>query len=340
MIRSAVIGYGYIGKRHAQILNNNNNVELVAVIDIDESALKKAKHTFPEVNVYKNLIHAIHEENIDVIHICTPNGLHYEHTKIALLNNINVICEKPVSLYYEQILELIDIAKTRNLYFESVLQNRLSPTSQFLKHLIETDLLEPFYVKVNCFWNRDENYYKNGDWRGTQHLDGGVLYTQFSHFIDILIWLFGEITPTNINLWNLNHHYLGEDWYDSGEIIFKSLNNNIVGSLSFSTSCYKKNLESSITILGNKGTIKVGGQYMERIEHLQAEHTNGTPNLPTPKANSYPNWQGSANNHAEFIQNYYEKIIRQIPPNYNDIKSASLGIKFIQEVYSKIPLKK
>ena len=150
-----------------------------------------------------------------------------------------------------------------------------------------------------------------------------------------MIWLFGEIEPTHISLWNLNHKYLGEHWNDSGEIIFRTIEGNIVGSLSFSTSCYKKNLESSITILGHKGTIKVGGQYMERIEHYKSAYKNGVPKLAVPEANSYPKWQGSANNHAEFIQYYYDKILRNEPPIYDNIRSASLGIKFIQKVYSK-----
>ena len=336
MIKSAIVGYGYIGKRHAEILHHHKNTQLAVIVDVDEAKLQEVKEKYPTVKTYSSLEEALANEHIDVLHICTPNGLHYEHSKIALQNNINVLCEKPVSLYYEQIEELISLAKSNNIYFESVLQNRLSPTSQYLKHIIRENKLNPFYVKVDCFWNRDRNYYSNGSWRGTLNLDGGVLYTQFSHFVDIIVWLFGEIVPINVNLWNFNHKYLGENWYDSGNVVFTTVENNITGVISFSTSCYKKNLESAITILGDKGTIKIGGQYMEKLKHLLVEHQNGTPNLNAPKQNSYPNWQGSANNHKEFIELFYDRIINNEVPNYENIENASLGIKFIETVYKGI----
>ncbi len=331
-MKVAVIGFGYIGRKHADIISNIEGLELTAVVDVDYSKLEKARRLY-ETEVYTSISELLDNEDIDTMHICTPNGLHYIQVKEALLNKVNVLCEKPMSLSYEHTRELIELAQKNGLYFESVLQNRLSPTAQLLKRLIEENEIKPFYVKTDCFWNRDRNYYASNPWRGTFDLDGGVLYTQFSHFIDILVWLFGELKPTQVNLWNFNHKYLGENWWDSGNILFET-EKQIQGNFNFSTSCYKQNLESSITIIGHKGTIKVGGQYMEKLLHYNVNGNSVKPKLAKPQVNQYPQWQGSANNHEEFIRLFYQKIFEQEPPSYENIENASLGIKFIETVYS------
>ncbi len=333
-MKVAVIGFGYIGRKHADIISNIEGLELTAVVDIDYSKLEKARRLY-ETEVYTSISEMLDNEHIDAMHICTPNGLHYIQVKEALLNKVNVLCEKPVSLSYKHTRELIEIAKKYELYFESVLQNRLSPTAQLLKELIDKNEIKTFYVKTDCFWNRDKNYYASNPWRGTFDMDGGVLYTQFSHFIDILVWLFGELTPLQANLWNFNHQYLGKNWWDSGNVLFEAHNGAIHGNFNFSTSCYKQNLESSITLLGHKGTIKVGGQYMEKLLHYNVNGSNTKPKLPKPPANQYPQWQGSANNHEEFIRLFYQKIFENRKPSYENIKNASLGIKFIEQVYSR-----
>jgi predicted dehydrogenase len=159
-----------------------------------------------------------------------------------------------------------------------VMQNRYSPPSQWLKQVImENRLGKIFMVQVNCYWNRDDRYYqpgtkdRKGFWKGTKKLDGGPLFTQFSHFIDMMYWLFGDITDISARFENNNHRNSTEFNDDSGFVSFRFLNGGI-GCFNYSISVWDKNLESSMTIIGEKGSIKVGGQYMEKVEYCHIDN--------------------------------------------------------------------
>jgi predicted dehydrogenase len=119
-------------------------------------------------------------------------------------------------------------------------------------------------VQLNCYWNRDERYYKEGGWKGTQDLDGGTLFTQFSHFIDIMYWLFGDIDNIQGKFADFNHKDY-TDFEDSGFVSFDFINGGM-GSINYSTAVVEQNLESSMTIIGSKGSVKIGGQYMNEVE--------------------------------------------------------------------------
>ncbi len=263
-IRFAVVGYGHIGKRHGVMISNNPECELVAVCDNNPAEKEKLKEKgIPFYCSMEEMLNA--GLTIDVLCVASPNGLHEEQAIQGLRAGLHVVIEKPMALTRAGCEKIIFEALHQHRQVFCVMQNRFSPPSLWLKEIIEKKLLGDIYmVQVNCYWNRDERYYKSGNWHGTRKLDGGTLFTQFSHFIDIMFWLFGDIKNIEGKITNFNHEKITE-FEDSGFIHFDFINGGM-GSLNFSTSVWNQNLESSITIIAEKGTVKVGGQYMNEVE--------------------------------------------------------------------------
>ena len=218
-IKFAVVGYGHIGKRHSEMIMRNAESELVAIVDIkNENELGVLPQGIP---FYKSIEQLLSSKNeIDVVNICTPNGLHAEHAIKSLNSFKNVVLEKPVSLNKSDAERIIFKALQVNKQVFSVMQNRYSPPSVWIKELVTSGKLgKIFMVQLNCYWNRDNRYYKAGSWHGNLILDGGTLFTQFSHFIDILYWLFGDIENIKSRIRDFNHQDL-TDFEDSGFINF------------------------------------------------------------------------------------------------------------------------
>ncbi|MBQ5523896.1 MAG: Gfo/Idh/MocA family oxidoreductase, partial [Paludibacteraceae bacterium] len=191
MIRFAVVGLGHIGKRHAEMIRRNPNAELVAVCDV----LPKEKID-PEIkeDYYNNYDELLKREDIDVVNICNLNGYHAEYAIKALEARKHVVLEKPIALTKADAEKIVfkSLEMSRSVF--CVMQNRYSPPMVWLKELIENKTLgDIYFVKVDAFWNRDGKYYQKGSWHGTNALDGGTLFTQFSHYVDMLYWLFGDI---------------------------------------------------------------------------------------------------------------------------------------------------
>mgnify|MGYP001792021342 CR=1 FL=1 len=214
-IKFAVIGCGHIGKRHAAMISNNPDCELIALVDSkDASALAINEYKVPFFSSIDELLKS--GLSFDVLCVATPNGLHEEHVLAGLQKGKHVVIEKPMALTKAGCERIIYESMQQHKQVFCVMQNRYSPPSVWLKEIIEKKLLGDIYmVQVNCYWNRDERYYIKGNWHGTKELDGGVLFTQFSHFIDILFWLFGDIEDISSRITNFNHRHLTE-FDDSG----------------------------------------------------------------------------------------------------------------------------
>jgi predicted dehydrogenase len=161
-------------------------------------------------------------------------------------------------------------------------------------------------VKLDCFWNRDSRYYKKDGWHGDACLDGGTLFTQFSHFIDIMYWLFGDITNIRGNFADFNHKDL-TDFEDTGFVIFDFIKGGL-GSLNYSTAVWDTNLESSITIIGSKGTVKVAGQYMNEVVYCHVDGYEMPELAPSNPPNDYGLYKGSAQNHHYVIENVVDAL--------------------------------
>jgi len=213
-----------------------------------------------------------------------------------------------------------------------VKQNRYSPPSKWLKEVVTNCTVGDIYmVQVNCYWNRDDRYYKKGGWKGSKNLDGGVLYTQFSHFIDIMFWVFGDVKNIKTNLQNFNHEDSTE-FVDSGNSIFEFINGGL-GCINFSTSVWDTNMESSMTVVGSKGSFKIGGQYMNEIEYCHIQDYNMPVLPPTNPPNDYGPFKGSAANHHYVIEN----VVNTLKGNDSITANALEGLKvvdIIERIYA------
>ena len=269
-IRFAVVGCGHIGKRHAEMIDRNSNAELVALVDVrPKDSLKIDQYNIPFFNSLNDFLNS--DVETDVVTIATPNGLHASQAIQALEAKNNVVIEKPLALSKADAEAVIFKALNMSKQIFAVMQNRYSPPSVWIKDLIDTKTLGTIYsVHVNSFWNRDERYYTADSWHGNKELDGGTLFTQFSHFIDIMYWLFGDITNIKSVMKDFNHQKM-TDFEDAGIVNFEFVNGGI-GNFNFSTSVWNKNLESSMTIIAEKGTVKIGGQYMNEVEYCHIEN--------------------------------------------------------------------
>lgn len=214
-----------------------------------------------------------------------------------------------------------------------VMQNRFNPPVVELKKIIEQNLLGNISnVHLSCYWNRNNEYYTNSEWKGTKELDGGVLYTQFSHFIDILIWMFGEVEDLNAMVGNFNHKEV-ITIEDSG-IINLRFKNKILCTINYSINAFKKNYEGSLTVIGEKGIVKVGGQYLNKMECCEIE--NYIPKLiPEGKSeNDYGEYQGSMSNHDKVYQNVVNVFASQEKIATTGTEGMST-VSLIEEIYRK-----
>ncbi|MBP9160591.1 MAG: Gfo/Idh/MocA family oxidoreductase, partial [Flavobacteriales bacterium] len=213
------------------------------------------------------------------------------------------------------------------------MQNRYSPPSHWLKEMVEEKRLgDIFLVQLNCYWNRDARYYKADGWKGSADLDGGTLFTQFSHFVDIMYWLFGDITDIQGRFADFNHKDL-TDFEDSGLVNFRFLKGGM-GCLNYSTSVWDKNLESSITVIGSKGSVKVGGQYMDQVEHCHVQDYEMPVLEPTNPANDYGAYKGSASNHHYIIENVVDTLKGRQTMTTNALEGMKV-IDIIERIYQK-----
>lgn len=330
MIKFAVVGQGHIGKRHAEMIRRNPDAELVAVCDI----LPKEQLGLENVEVpFFSSIDDLLNSNIaiDVVNICTPNGFHAEYALKALEKKHNVVLEKPIALTKNDAEQVVFKSLQVSRHVFCVMQNRYSPPSVWLKQIVSESRLGKIYmVQLNCYWNRDDRYYKQGNWHGTADLDGGTLFTQFSHFIDIMYWLFGDITNIQGNFHDFSHQNL-TDFEDSGVVTFDFVNGGM-GSLNYSTSVWDTNLESSIIIIGEKGTVKVAGQYMNEVEYCHIKDYEMPTLAPSNPPNDYGAYKGSAQNHHYVIQNVVEKLQESGTITTNVLEGMKV-IDIIERIY-------
>ena len=331
-IRFAVVGQGHIGKRHAEMIERNSDSELVAVCDIRTAEeCKVSGNNYPFYSSIDELLKK--EINLDVLNICTPNGLHAEMALKALDNGLHVVVEKPMALTKADAEKIVfkSLEMHKNVF--CVMQNRYSPPSVWLKNVMDQNLLgRLFQVQINCYWNRDERYYTRKNWHGDARLDGGTLFTQFSHFIDIMYWLFGDIKNISGQFRDFTHQEL-TDFEDTGLVNFEFVNGGI-GTLNYSTAIFQENLESSMIIVGEKGTIKVAGQYMNEVVYCNIDNYTMPELEASAPPNDYGLYKGSAQNHHFVIQNVVESLNGKSPISTNALEGLKV-VDIIDRIYAQ-----
>jgi UDP-N-acetyl-2-amino-2-deoxyglucuronate dehydrogenase len=328
-VRFAVLGCGYIGKRHAQMILGNENTELTVMADLRERENISGMNHYNDVPFCRSLDDMLERygNEIDVVTIATPNGLHAQHSLKCLAAAKHIVVEKPLALRKSDAERVLYKALYMNKHVFSIMQNRYSPPSVWLKELITKGVLGNIYmVQINCFWNRDERYYVPGSWHGTKSLDGGTLFTQFSHFIDIMYWLFGDITNIRSKFSNNNHSHLTQ-FEDSGFVNFE-FETGGMGCIHFTTSVWDKNLESSLTIIAENGSVKVGGQYMNEVEHCNIKNYKMPDLAQTNPPNDYGAYKGSAANH----HHVFENVVNVLRGNEAITTNALEGLKVVEMI--------
>lgn len=330
-IKFAVIGCGHIGKRHAEMISRNEECELVALVDVkDKSLLGIDKYNVPFFSSVEDLLAA--QLEIDVVNIASPNGFHAEQAMACLDARKHVVIEKPIALSKQDAERVIFKALHVHRHVFAVMQNRYSPPSQWIKGLVESGQLgKIFMVQLNCYWNRDDRYYKPDSWHGNKQLDGGTLYTQFSHFIDILYWLFGDIENIQSRLRDFNHAAL-TDFEDSGFVSFDFVNGGM-GCINYSTSVWNQNMESSMTIVAENGSVKIGGQYMNEVEYCHIKDYTMPELAPTNPGNDYGAYKGSAQNHNYVIANVVDVLKGRDSITTNALEGLKV-VDIIERIYN------
>ena len=332
-IRFAVVGCGHIGKRHAEMITRDAGAELVALCDVRPR--EELGIGIYEVPFFSNLEELLRSDiPIDVVNICVPNGLHAPLAIQAIETGCNVVIEKPMALTLADAERVVyKSLKYRKQVF-CVMQNRYSPPSVWIKQMVDSGKLGKIYmVQLNCYWNRDERYYKTSSWHGNKQLDGGTLFTQFSHFIDIMYWLFGDICNIQARFADFNHQEL-TDFEDSGIVNFDFVNGGM-GCLNYSTSVWDKNMESSILIVSENGSVKIGGQYMNEVEYCHIKDYAMPELPPTNPGNDYGPYKGSAQNHNFVIRNVVDVLSGMTTESITtNVLEGMKVVDIIQRIYA------
>lgn len=331
-IRFAVVGCGHIGKRHAEMVVRDPGAELVALCDIRPKE-ELGIEAYP-VAFFSEMTSLLQSGlDIDVINICVPNGLHAEMAIQAIESGHHVVIEKPMALQVQDAERVLQTSLKYQKEVFCVMQNRYSPPSVWIKQMIDSGRLGKIYlVQLNCFWNRDERYYKPGGWHGDACLDGGTLFTQFSHFIDIMYWLFGDIQHIQARFADFNHQQL-TDFEDSGLVTFEFVNGGM-GCLNYSTAVWNKNMESSMLIVAENGSVKIGGQYMNEVEYCHIKDYEMPELAPTNPGNDYGPYKGSAQNHNFVIRNVVEVLQHTGTQNTTTALEGLKIVDIIRRIYA------
>jgi predicted dehydrogenase len=299
ILQFAIIGCGRIAQRHAEHIHNVG--KLTAVCDIVKEKADALAGKYGAKAYYSVEEMLANEKNTDVVSVCSPNGLHAVHSIASLKAGFHVLCEKPMALTVQDCGDMINAAERANKRLFVVKQNRFNPPVAAVKKIIEEGRLGKIYsVQLNCFWNRNEEYYQNS-WKGTRDLDGGTLFTQFSHFIDLLYWIVGDVKDVN-GFINNYHHRDSIEFEDTGVVNLKFYN-GAIGTIHYTVNSFDKNMEGSLTIFGEKGTVKIGGQYLNELEY-QSIAGYEIKDLPAGNpANNYGKYFGSMSNHDKVYAN-------------------------------------
>ena len=265
-IRFALVGCGRISANHFDALDKHaERAELVAVCDIDPAALARAEAR-TGVRGFRSLEELLAGSDADVVILATPSGLHAEQAITVAAAGRHVMTEKPLATRWQDGKRMVHACDQAGVHLFVVKQNRRNATLQLLKRAVEKDRFgRIFMVNVNVFWNRPQSYYESADWRGTWEFDGGAFMNQASHYVDLLDWLIGPVESLQAYTATLARNIQVED---TGVVSIR-WRTGALGSMNVTMLTYPRNLEGSITIIGERGTVRLGGVAVNRFEHWE-----------------------------------------------------------------------
>jgi len=264
-IRIAIVGCGRISKNHfASIEKYQDDIELISICDNQQIVLSKYEISY-SVKGYVDLKDMLENEELDVISICTPSGIHAEQAILCSKYGVNVITEKPMATSWSDANLMVKTCEEAKVRLFVVKQNRKNPTLQILKKAIAAGRFGNIkMIHLNVFWTRPQEYYNQAEWRGTPELDGGAFMNQASHYVDLLQWLNGPLNKIH----SMMSTTLDIKVEDTG-VLNIEWKNGALGSMSVTMLTYPKNLEGSITVLGESGSARIGGVAVNEIQHWE-----------------------------------------------------------------------
>ena len=265
-IRFALVGCGRISANHVQALKQHvGRAELVAVCDIRPEALAAAVAQTGAAG-FDSLTDLLAHSNADVVVLATPSGLHPLQAMQAARAGRHVLTEKPMATKWDEGMEMVRVCRDAGVKLFVVKQNRLNATLQALKQAVEQGRFGRVHmVNVNVFWTRPQSYYDDAPWRGRWDMDGGAFMNQASHYVDMLDWLVGPVDNVHAYTATLARDIEAED---TGVMSLR-LRSGALASVNVTMLTHKKNFEGSITLLGERGTVRVGGVAVNKIEHWE-----------------------------------------------------------------------
>lgn len=319
-LRIAVVGCGRISVKHFEaIYAHRDKLELVAICDVDEQA---ASASGLDVPYYRSIDQLLDKEKLDLVALCTPSGLHPSQAILAAQHGVNVITEKPMATRWADGLAMIKAFDKAGKKLFVVKQNRLNPTVLILKQAIENHSFGKIYtIQSNVFWTRPQAYYDQAKWRGTWEFDGGALMNQASHYVDLLEWLGGPIETVQSMMSTQARAIEVEDT----AVINLKWRRGALGSMCVSMLAYPRNLEGSITILGEKGSAKLSGVALNQFEIWEFEDKD-MPSLEIVNQSNYQVSSVYGNGH----QPYYGNVVNTMEGKEPAVADGREGIRSLE----------
>lgn len=320
-IRLALVGCGRIAKNHlGAVARHSERIELVAACDVNAKALEAAV-AGTGARGYARLTDMLAETNADIVSICTPSGLHADQATEIALSGRHVITEKPMATRWADGKRMVAACDAAGVRLLVVKQNRRNATLQLLKRAVERKRFGRIYmVAVNVFWTRPQEYYDSAKWRGTWEFDGGALMNQASHYVDLLDWLIGPVESVQAYTATLARDIEVEDT----AAMALRWRSGALGTMSVTMLAYPKNMEGSITILGEYGTVRIGGLAVNEVQHW--EFADEDPEDATVKAANYETTSVYGFGHPF----YYDNVIKALRGEAEPETDGREGLKSLE----------
>jgi UDP-N-acetyl-2-amino-2-deoxyglucuronate dehydrogenase len=329
----AILGCGKIAQRHAAVINQLDRLTAVCDIVPEKADALAATYNVPAFYQVEDLL--THFADTRVVSICTPNGCHAEHSLLALRAGFHVLCEKPMCIRTTDGEAMIAAAAAAERELFVVKSTRHNPVILALRQLLQEGRLGKVYsFAMNCVWNRPPAYYANS-WKGSLDLDGGTLFTQFSHYTDVLLWLLGE--PAQVAGFRSNTAHQGIIAFEDTGALALQLANGVIGTLHYSVNATHKNQEVSLTLVAERATLKIGGAYLNELQYQEPQCIDPAILASGNTANDYGFYQGSMSNHTEV----YQEVIKALAGQHNTVtdgREALRTIHLIEQIYQQVKL--
>ena len=326
-VKLGMIGCGRISKNHFDAVSQIPEAEFVAAADIMEEKLTAVEENYGVKALYTDYHEMLEKEKLDLVSICTPSGLHPQHGIDVAAHKINVLTEKPMGISMQEADKLIKACNKASVELFVVKQNRLNSTMQLLKRAIDKGRFGRIYLaQSNVFWQRPQAYYDQEKWRGTWEFDGGAFMNQASHYVDAMYWLLGNVDSVMANTATMARRIEAED---TGCAIL-NFRSGIIATINVTMLTYPKNFEGSITIIGEKGTVKVGGFAVNKIEKWEFEDYDDDDKIATDTTYQPPNVYGFG--HNPYYRNVVDVLLGRANPATNG-RDGRKSVEIIQAIY-------